>query len=92
MARILRRSRYIAQVVGSGFAIRVPLRCGPAGSSPTALDRHLGCGVRDQQTVAKTLRRILLALRGRLTRTARRSRLRLPVGWPWAHPSVLSLA
>jgi hypothetical protein len=37
----------------------------------------LGLGVRDQQTVAKTLRRTLLALPGRLTRSARRWRLHL---------------
>jgi hypothetical protein len=34
--------------------------------------------------VAKTLRRRLLTLPGRLTRSARRRRLHLPTGWPWA--------
>jgi hypothetical protein len=34
--------------------------------------------------VAKTLRRRLLVLPGRLTRSARRRRLHLPTGWPWA--------
>jgi hypothetical protein len=34
--------------------------------------------------VAKTLRRRLLSLPGRLTRSARRWRLHLPTGWPWA--------
>jgi hypothetical protein len=34
--------------------------------------------------VAKTLRRRLLSLPGRLTRSARRWRLHLPSGWPWA--------
>jgi hypothetical protein len=34
--------------------------------------------------VATTLRRTLLALPGRLTRSARRWRLHLPAGWPWA--------
>ena len=34
--------------------------------------------------VAKTLRRRLLILPGRLTRSARRWRLHLPTGWPWA--------
>ena len=44
----------------------------------------LGLGSRDQQTVAKTLRRTLLALPGRLTRSGRQWRLHLPAGWPWA--------
>jgi Transposase DDE domain group 1 len=52
----------------------------------------LGLGVRDQQTVAKTLRRTLLALPGRLTRSARRWRLHLPAGWPWAHSFAMALA
>jgi Transposase DDE domain group 1 len=34
--------------------------------------------------VAKTLRRRLLMLPGRLTRSARRRRLHLPTDWPWA--------
>jgi len=34
--------------------------------------------------VTKTLRRRLLTLPGRLTRSARRWRLHLPTGWPWA--------
>jgi len=52
----------------------------------------LGLGCRDQQTVAKTLRRSLLALPGRLTRSARRWRLHLPAGWPWAHSFTMALA
>jgi hypothetical protein len=52
----------------------------------------IGLGIRDQQTVAKTLRRTLLALPGRLTRTARRFTLHLPVGWPWAHSFTMALA
>jgi Transposase DDE domain group 1 len=40
----------------------------------------LGLGVRDQQIVAKTLRRTLLALPGRLTCSARRWTLHLPAG------------
>ena len=52
----------------------------------------LGLGARDQQTVAKTLRRTLLALPGRLTRSARRWRLHLPAGWPWAHSFAMALA
>jgi hypothetical protein len=52
----------------------------------------LGLSARDQQTVAKTLRRTLLALPGRLTRSARRWTLRLPAGWPWAHSFQMALA
>jgi Transposase DDE domain group 1 len=52
----------------------------------------LGLGVRDQQTVAKTLRRTLLHLPGRLTCSARQWRLHLPAGWPWAHSFAMALA
>jgi Transposase DDE domain group 1 len=52
----------------------------------------LGLGSRDQQTVAKTLRRTLLMLPGRLTRSARRPTLHLPAGWPWAHSFTMALA
>jgi hypothetical protein len=52
----------------------------------------LGLGIRDQQTVAKTIRRTLLALPGRLTRSARRFTLHLPAGWPWAHSFTMALA
>jgi hypothetical protein len=52
----------------------------------------LGLGSRDQQTVAKTLRRTLLVLPGRLTRSARRPTLHLPAGWPWAHSFTMALA
>jgi hypothetical protein len=38
------------------------------------------------------LRRTLLALPGRLTRSARRCRLHLPAGWPWAAWFELALA
>jgi hypothetical protein len=41
---------------------------------------------------AKTLRRTLLALPGRITRSARRCRLHLPAGWPWAPWFELALA
>lgn len=36
--------------------------------------------------VAKTVRRQLLSIPGRLTRSARRRTLHLPLHWPWAHP------
>src|SRR5215217_2220999 len=52
----------------------------------------LGLGVSDQQTLAKTLRRTLLALPGRLTRSARQWTLHLPAGWPWAHSFTMGLA
>jgi hypothetical protein len=52
----------------------------------------LGLGVRDEQTVAKTIRRTLLALPGRLTRSARRFMLHLPARWPWAHSFTMALA
>jgi Transposase DDE domain group 1 len=52
----------------------------------------LGLGIGDQPTVAKTLRRTLLMLPGRLTRSARRWRLHLPAGWPWAPWFELALA
>jgi hypothetical protein len=42
--------------------------------------------------VAKTLRRTLLALPGRLTRSARRWIMHLPAGWPWAAWFELALA
>src|SRR5215216_1239026 len=44
----------------------------------------IGLGARQELVVAKTLRRTLLTLPGRLTRSARRWTLHLPAGWPWA--------
>jgi Transposase DDE domain group 1 len=41
---------------------------------------------------ARTLRRRLLALPGRLTRTARRWTLHLPARWPWQHDFIRALA
>jgi Transposase DDE domain group 1 len=41
--------------------------------------------------VAKTLRRRLLTLPGRLTRSARRRTLHLPTAWPWAHAFIQAL-
>jgi hypothetical protein len=52
----------------------------------------IGLGARGELVVAKTLRRTLLALPGRITRSARRCRLHLPVGWPWAAWFELALA
>jgi hypothetical protein len=52
----------------------------------------IGLGARGELVVAKTLRRTLLALPGRITRSARRCRLRLPAGWPWAAWFELALA
>jgi hypothetical protein len=48
----------------------------------------LGAGI----TTAKTLRRRFFALSGRLTRSARRLTLHLPVGWPWAAEFMVALA
>jgi hypothetical protein len=41
---------------------------------------------------ARTVRRRLLALPGRLTRTARRWTLHLPARWPWQHDFIAALA
>src|SRR4051794_24090220 len=43
-------------------------------------------------SVARTIRRRLLALPGRLTRTARRWTLHLPSRWPWQHDFIRALA
>jgi hypothetical protein len=52
----------------------------------------IGLGARQELVVAKTLRRTLLALPGRITRSARRLVLHLPAGWPWAAWFALALA
>ena len=52
----------------------------------------IGLGARQELVVAKTLRRSLLALPGRLTRSARRWIMHLPAGWPWAAWFELALA
>jgi hypothetical protein len=44
----------------------------------------IGLDARGELVVAKTLRRSLLNLPGRITRSARRLVLHLPAGWPWA--------
>jgi Transposase DDE domain group 1 len=51
----------------------------------------LGLGA-SGQVVAKTLRRRLLTLPGRLTRSARRRLLHLPTDWPWATQFLAALA
>ena len=48
----------------------------------------LGAGI----VTAKTLRRRLFGLPGRLTRSARRLTLHLPVDWPWAAEFAAALA
>jgi Transposase DDE domain group 1 len=53
---------------------------------------RLGLGSHGEQLVAKTLRRTLLALPGRLTRSGRRPTLHLPASWPWAHSFTMALA
>ena len=52
----------------------------------------IGLGARGELVVAKTLRRTLLSLPGRITRSARRWTLHLPAGWPWAAWLALALA
>jgi Transposase DDE domain group 1 len=52
----------------------------------------IGLGARGELVVAKTLRRTLLSLPGRITRSARRWRLHLPAGWSWAPWFELALA
>ena len=49
-------------------------------------------GARDELLCAKTVRRTLLGMPGRLTCSARRFRLHLPDGWPWAHSFETALA
>jgi hypothetical protein len=44
------------------------------------------------QVVAKTLRRRLLAVPGRLTRSARQRLLHMPTDWPWASQFLRALA
>jgi hypothetical protein len=41
---------------------------------------------------ARTLRRRLLTIPARLTRTARKTTLRMPARWPWAHDFLSALA
>ena len=41
---------------------------------------------------ARTLRRRLLTIPGRLTRSARQHTLRLPARWPWQHDFLAALA
>ena len=41
---------------------------------------------------ARTLRRRFITIPGRLTRTARKTTLRMPARWPWAHDFLAALA
>jgi Transposase DDE domain group 1 len=52
---------------------------------------QIGLDARQELMVAKTLR-TPLALPGRITRSARRWKLHLPAGWPWAAWFELALA
>jgi Transposase DDE domain group 1 len=52
----------------------------------------IGLGAAGELVCAKTVRRTLLGMPGRLTRSARRFRLHLPAGWPWAHSFETALA
>jgi hypothetical protein len=45
----------------------------------------------DGAVVAKTIRRKLLTIPGRLTRSARKHTLHLPTRWPWAEQFTLAL-
>jgi len=47
--------------------------------------------ITDGAVVAKTLRRRLLTIPGRLTRSARKLTLHLPTRWPWAEQFTLAL-
>jgi hypothetical protein len=49
-------------------------------------------GLGSAELIAKTLRRRLLHLPGRLTRSARRRLLHLPTDWPWADQFLTALA
>jgi hypothetical protein len=52
---------------------------------------RLGLHVRGP-VVTQTIRRRYLTLPGRITRSARRSTLHLPAGWPWRHAFTQALA
>jgi hypothetical protein len=56
------------------------------------LRRVATIGLGSADLMAKTLRRRLLHLPGRLTRSARRRRLQLPTDWPWADQFLTALA
>jgi hypothetical protein len=65
---------------------------GPSGKFAANAAWLVAATVRQELVVAKTLRRTLLALPGRITRSARRWTLHLPAGWPWAAWFELALA
>jgi hypothetical protein len=51
----------------------------------------VGIGPPPRFQVARTLRRRLLTIPGRLTRSARRTTLHLPAHWPWQQPFIDTL-
>jgi hypothetical protein len=63
----------------------------------TAMAHNLGravailAGATLHRATATTLRRALFTVPGRLVRSARRHRLRLPENWPWAHAFTTAL-
>jgi hypothetical protein len=75
-------------------AALIPVACWPPPWPITccAGSPALWLGTRDELVVAKTIRKTLLGLPGRLTRSARRRRLHLPRDWPWARWFAMALA
>jgi hypothetical protein len=75
-------------------AALIPVACWPPPWPITccAGSPALGLGTREELVVAKTIRKTLLGLPGRLTRSARRWRLQLPRDWPWARWFTMALA
>jgi hypothetical protein len=89
----------LATRADSGEVLHARLRKGAANTARGILRfvdelvaRLRRAGAVGEQRVAKTLRRTLLALPGRLTRSGRRWTLHLPAGWPWAHSFTMALA
>ena len=61
------------------------------GAKPLALASLIGLPGHTVRA-ARTVRRRLLQIPGRLTRTARQWTLLLPARWPWQHDCVRALA
>lgn len=70
------------------FAARLPGGAARAWAPLPPPPWARSCGI----VTAKTLRRRLFGLVGRLTRSARRITLRLPARWPWAAEFTAALA